>query len=102
MFPKMVGNDSFIREIQFTGRIFTAQEALQHGVVSGVYPDDTALKTAPMKLAVAISQKSPTAILGIKTMLNYTKDHSIDDSFKFGLTWNAMAIQWNLSFPTWG
>ena len=93
MFPKIVGNDSFIREIQFTGRNFTAKEALQHGLVSGVYPDDAALKTAAMNLAIAISLKSPTAILGVKTMLNYTRDHSIDDSLKFGLTWNAMAIQ---------
>lgn len=35
-FPKVVGNESFTREMAFTGRDFTAAEALQVGFVSKV------------------------------------------------------------------
>lgn len=35
-FPKVVGNESFTREVAFTGRDFTAAEALQVGFVSKV------------------------------------------------------------------
>lgn len=46
-----------------------------------------------MKLAQSIAQKSPLAVLGVKTLLNYTRDHTVDDSLKFGITWNASMIQ---------
>jgi Delta3,5-Delta2,4-dienoyl-CoA isomerase len=95
IFPKIIGNDSFIREVQLTGRKFTAQEAFQHGLVSKLCPDGTALRNDAMKVAVAISTKSPTATLGIKKMLNFTRDHTIDDSLEYALTWNSMALQSN-------
>lgn len=33
------------------------------------------------------------ATLGVKTLLNFTRDHSVDDALKFGLTWNAAMLQ---------
>lgn len=35
-FPKVVGNESFTREVAFTGRDFGAEEALQVGFLSKV------------------------------------------------------------------
>lgn len=31
--------------------------------------------------------------MGVKTLLNYTRDHTVDDSLRFGLTWNATMLQ---------
>lgn len=38
LFPKVVGNSSFAREAAYTGRDFTAEEALQAGFLSAVIP----------------------------------------------------------------
>ena len=33
--------------------------------------------------------------MGVKKMLNYARDHSLEDSLDFSLTWNAAMIQTN-------
>lgn len=93
MFPKIIGNDSLLRELQMTGRRFDASEAKEFGLVSRVVPDKDALMAQAMDLAKQIAAKSPTAMLGVKTMLNFTRDHSVEDSLNFGLTWNGAMIQ---------
>lgn len=37
--PKIVGSDSFVRELSYTARKVAADEALKRGLVSEVYPD---------------------------------------------------------------
>ena len=46
-----------------------------------------------LALATIIAEKSPIAVMGIKKMLNYSRDHTLDDSLKFGLTWNLGMAQ---------
>ena len=46
-----------------------------------------------LALATIIAEKSPVAVMGIKTMLNYSRDHTLEDSLKFGLTWNSGMAQ---------
>ena len=48
---------------------------------------------AATELASTIAAKSPVATLGVKTLLNYARDHSTDDALRFGLTWNAAMLQ---------
>lgn len=93
MFPKIIGNDSLLRELQMSGRKFAAAEAEKFGLVSRVVPDRSALMDQVTELAASIAGKSPTAMLGVKTMLNFTRDHSVEDSLQFGLTWNAAMVQ---------
>jgi delta(3,5)-delta(2,4)-dienoyl-CoA isomerase len=93
MLPKIIGNDSFMRELALTGRTFRAKEALQFGLVSRVLNDYEALMTVATKVATQIASKSSVATQSVKTMLNYTRDHTLADSMKFGLTWNAAFIQ---------
>ena len=33
------------------------------------------------------------ATFGVKTLLNWSRDHSVGDSLRYGLTWNAAMIQ---------
>ncbi len=93
MFPKIVGNQSAVRELQLSGRRFSAREALDFGLVSRVLPDADSLREAALALAQTIAAKSPVATMGVKKMLNYARDHSLEDSLAFSLTWNAAWIQ---------
>ena len=93
MFPKIVGNQSAVRELQLSGRRFSASEALEFGLVSRVLPDADSLRAAALSLAQMIAAKSPVATMGVKKMLNYARDHSLEDSLAFSLTWNAAMIQ---------
>jgi enoyl-CoA hydratase/carnithine racemase len=59
--------DDILRELTFTGRIFSAQEALQYGLATKLCDDPHA---EAMQLAREIAGKSPDAIRAAKRMLN--------------------------------
>lgn len=92
-FPKIVGNDSLVRELALSARRMHADEALRAGFVSRVCVDRAALLEEACQLAVMIASKSPLATFSIKTLLNYTRDHSVSDSLEYAITWNAAMLQ---------
>ena len=53
---------------------------------------DAAMEKA-LELAHSIASKSPVASLGIKTFLNYSRDHSVAESLDYAITWNMAMIQ---------
>src|ERR1700752_630900 len=59
--------DDILRELTFTGRIFSAQEALGYGLATRVCDDPRA---AAFEVAREIAGKSPEAIRAAKRMLN--------------------------------
>ena len=59
--------DDILRELTYTGRIFSAQEALSYGLATRICDDPRAEAFA---LARAIAGKSPYAIRAAKRMLN--------------------------------
>jgi len=76
-FMKIVGNDSWFRELAYTGRVFKADEALAHGFVSHVYENHAQLLKATYELAENIASKSPVAIYTLKKSVLYSRDHSV-------------------------
>ncbi len=64
--PKIVGNQSLVRELAYTARALPAAEALQHGLVGAVYASQAELTDAAIKLAATIASKSPVAVAGTK------------------------------------
>ena len=80
-FPKLVP-PGIVRELAYTGRKFTAQEAKEMGLVNAVYPDQESLLAGVMDVAKAIAKNSPLAVTGCKEMINYSRDHSVEDSLK--------------------
>ena len=72
-FPKLIGNDSLLRELMFTGRRMDATEAYGLGFVSHVYESHDSLRQAALDMAQLIASKSPVAVHGVKTLLNYTR-----------------------------
>jgi enoyl-CoA hydratase/carnithine racemase len=59
--------DDVLRELTYTGRIFSAQEALGYGLATRICDDPRA---AAMEVAREIAAKSPEAIRAAKRMLN--------------------------------
>jgi len=57
------------REILFTGRLLTAQEAMDWGLVNKVVPDG-GLIDAALEFANEICKKSPLALANMKTVVN--------------------------------
>jgi enoyl-CoA hydratase/carnithine racemase len=92
---KLVGNDSWMRELAFTGRWATAQECHRFGLFGNVYPDKPAMMEAALALAKQIAGKSPVATMSIKKVLSFSRDHSVRESLDYTRTWNNMALQTN-------
>ncbi|WP_420431747.1 crotonase/enoyl-CoA hydratase family protein [Candidatus Poriferisocius sp.] len=81
--------DGLARELAYTGRRLTADEAKAAGLVNQVYPDNEAMVEGVLAIAREIAQRSPLAIWGSKEMLNYTRDHSVADSLNYVATWQS-------------
>jgi enoyl-CoA hydratase len=71
-----------VKELAYTGRRLSADQALQYGLVNAVLPDATATLQAAMQAATEIAAKPPVAIWGTKQALHYARDHSVDDALK--------------------
>lgn len=81
--------EGVVRELAYTGRKFSAAEARNLGFVNAVYPDQESMLEAVMGIAGQIAANSPLAVTGCKEMLNYSRDHSVEDSLKYMATWQA-------------
>lgn len=91
--PKIVGNDSIVRELAYTGRNFTAQEGAAFGLFSRVLPSPGELADAALALAKEIASKSPVAVVGTKANLRFSREHNTADGLEYMTTWNMAALQ---------
>ena len=86
--PKLLPQ-GVVRELAYTGRKFSAAEAKALGFVNEVYETQDAMLEGVMAIARQIAQHSPLAVSGCKEMLNYSRDHSVEDSLKYMATWQS-------------
>jgi len=91
-FPKIVGNESFARELAYTARRMEADEAFKHGFVSKVCPTRDAMIEDALRLASQIAEKSPMAVTGTKRSMMFSRDHSIADGLSHIAEWNGSAL----------
>ena len=92
--PRVVGSQSWVRDVVYTARRVTSQEALTVGLVSAVLPDREQTLSHALKMAEDIASKSPVAVQGSKVNLNYSRDHSVQDGLDF-----AVSVAWLWSIP---
>ncbi|KAG9018744.1 hypothetical protein FRB90_010050 [Tulasnella sp. 427] len=94
--PKVVGNQSAVKELTLTGRTFDAIEALSVGFVSKVVKGgrDDVIAVA-IQVAHTISTKSPIAVMGIKHILTHARDNTVASSLEYTATWNSLMLQSN-------
>ena len=85
--------EGLVKELAYTGRRISAQEAKQHGLVNEIYTDHEAMLEATMGIARQIATKAPLAVYGSKKIINYSRDHSTADSLDYISLWNASMLQ---------
>lgn len=91
--PKIVGNDSIVRELALTGRRMSAAEAKALGLVGAILPDRESCLEQARTTAQEIASKSPVAVIGIKACLNYSRDHTVQEGLDHVRLWNSLHLQ---------
>ncbi|HIN73520.1 MAG TPA: crotonase/enoyl-CoA hydratase family protein [Gammaproteobacteria bacterium] len=90
--------EGLVRELAFTGRRFKAEEALKFGLVNEVFDSHEEMLKGVMEVAKEITKKGPLAVTSTKEILNYGRDHSMEDSLNYVALWNnAMGISDEMS-----
>ncbi|MBS1144774.1 MAG: Enoyl-CoA hydratase/isomerase [Proteobacteria bacterium] len=89
--PRLIG-EGMTRELAFTGRDVGADEALRLGLVNFKFEDFFRLTVEVRQMAQSIAAKSPLAIRGIKSVLNFRRDHSVADGLAHVADLNAAQL----------
>ena len=89
--PKLIPQ-GIVRELAYTGRKFSGEEAREFGLVNSCYADQKSMICAVRKIAEQISDKAPLAIRGVKEMLLHSRDNSVADGLNYVATWNSAML----------
>ena len=81
--------EGILRELAYTGRRFSADESMKYGLVNAVFDTPDAVIEQALAVAREIADKAPLAISGIKEVLNYNRDHTVEESLNYNALWNA-------------
>jgi delta(3,5)-delta(2,4)-dienoyl-CoA isomerase len=92
--PRLVGNGSLMRELVFTARKLTAEEAhARFGLLSSVHPDREAALAHARALAARIASLSPVAVQASKLSLTFSRDHSVASGLEHVAALNQGLLQ---------
>ena len=89
--PYIVGHGWF-RELALTGRDFSAEEALQMGLVTRVCQDREALYAAALELADQVAACPPLTVQGAKEVILYSRDNGVYPGLAYVAQKNAAAL----------
>jgi len=92
--PRLIG-EGMARELAYTGRKFSADEAREMRLVNRVFDSRESLRAGVLEIATSIAAKSPLSIRGTKEMITYARDHSVADGLNYIATWNAAMLMSN-------
>ena len=81
--------EGIVRELAYTGRKFSADEALRYGLINAVLDTHEAVIVHALDVAGEIANKAPLAVTGAKEILNYNRDHSVEESLNYTALWNS-------------
>ena len=85
--------EGVVRELAYTGRRMSAEEAREVGLVNRVFADQDAMLEGVFAVAREIAAKPPLAVYGCKRMINYARDHTTADGLDYIAIWNASFLQ---------
>ncbi|KRT79600.1 hypothetical protein AMK59_7720, partial [Oryctes borbonicus] len=91
--PKVIGSQSLVRELCFTGRELPADEALTCGLVSKVFDDKESMIISALKIAEQIAAQSPVAVQTTKLSLIYSRDHNVQEGLDHIAQLNQFLLQ---------
>jgi enoyl-CoA hydratase len=94
-FPRIVKliPEGLVREMAYTGRRVSAQEARDMGLVNRVYDTHEDMLAGVMEIAREIAANAPLAVHGCKRAITYARDHSTQEGLEWIGMWNASMLQ---------
>ena len=90
--PKLIPA-GLMRELAYTGRRIFAEEAKASGLVNAVFEDQETLLSEVRRIARGIAEKSPLAIHSSKEIMNYARDHTLEDALRYQAVWMGALTQ---------
>lgn len=91
--PRVIGNQTLVRELCYTGRKLASDEALSSGLVGRVFETKEQLLEYAVNLAEEIAKRSPVAVQAIKKNLNYSQEHSVQEGLDQVKEINKLLLQ---------
>ena len=89
--PKLIPQ-GIVRELAFTGRKFSGEEAHEFGLVNRCFENQETMISEVRKIAEQIAIKPPLALRGVKEMLLHARDNSVTDGLNYVATWNSAML----------
>jgi len=77
------------RELAYTANKLTADKALQYGLVNHINETHEQALQNGISIAEQIAQNSPMSVYGCKHILNYARDHGVEDALRYQTIWQA-------------
>ena len=90
--PYIVG-EGHAREMAMTARDIDADRALRINLVNDVFADREAALAGATELAQLIAANPPVVVQGVKRVMNYSRDRSVEDGLRYVATWNSAFLQ---------
>jgi enoyl-CoA hydratase len=90
--PRIIG-EGHTRELAYTAGDFDAERALRMGLVNQVFESPEALLAGARATARKIADNPPLVLQGIKQVMEYCADKSVEDGLRFVAVWNAAFLQ---------
>ena len=81
-----------LRELAYTGRRMGAEEAARYGFVNQVAATRDEAVEAGLEMARTIAAKSPLAVAGAKTSLNFSRGRPVEEGLRHVAMWNAATL----------
>lgn len=89
--PKLIGEQR-TKELAYTGRNFSGQEAEKLGLVSTCFENTDEMTKEVYRIAKSVCEKSELVIRGIKQSIQYARDHNTQDSLQQVRMHNAAVL----------
>ncbi|GJL90456.1 crotonase/enoyl-CoA hydratase family protein [Hyphococcus sp.] len=94
-FPRLtkIIAEGWARQMAYTAERLPAAKAKEIGLVNEVFDSHEALLSGVMDIAGKIAAHSPLAVTGCKRMINYSRDHTTNDTLDYIALWNAAMLR---------
>lgn len=89
--PKIIA-PGIAREWALTGDKISSERAHEVGLVNYVYESHENMMKNAFEIAEKFASKSPLALWGTKEVLNYSRDHTVEEGLNFVSMWNAATL----------
>jgi len=86
--PRLIGH-GHVAELAYTGKDIGADRCREIGLVNDVYESPTETIAAAHKLAAAMADNSPLVLRGVKKVLQYSAEHTIEEGLEYVAMHNA-------------